>query len=69
MPLTYLNAGESRLIQRIAGKDDVQKHLASLGFVPGEKVTVVSTRGNDLIVQIRESRVAISESLAERIMV
>lgn len=69
MPLTYLRPGESRLILRIAGKDEQRAHLAAMGFVPGEKVTVLSTRGQDLIILIKDSRVALGQALAERIYV
>lgn len=69
MPLTYLRPGESRLILRIAGRDPQQAHLAALGFVPGEKVTLLATRGQDLIVLIRDSRIALGQALATRIHV
>lgn len=69
MPLNYLQPGESRLILRISGKDEVRAHLASLGFVPGEKLTVLSRRGTDLIVLIKGCRLALGQGMAERIFI
>ncbi len=69
MPLTYLRPGESRCILRIIGKDELRTRLAALGFVPGERVTLLSCRGKDLIIAIKDSRVALGQDLAERIIV
>lgn len=69
MPLTLLCLGESRCILRISGKDEVRARLKALGFVPGERVTVLSKRGKDLILAVKDSRVALGQDLAERIMV
>ena len=69
MPLTYLRPGESRLILRISGRDEQRARLAALGFVPGEKMTVLSVRGQDLIILIKDSRVALGQALAARIHV
>ena len=69
MPLTLAPLREVRLIKRIGGSDQVRTHLENLGFVPGTAVTVVSTIGGNLIVRVKDSRVAISRELANRIIV
>lgn len=69
MPLTMLKPGESRLIIRITGRDEVRARLAALGFVPGERVTVLSSMGGNLIIAVKDSRVALGMDLAKRIMV
>jgi ferrous iron transport protein A len=68
LPLSMAEAGEEVTIGKITGRDDVRQHLAEMGFVTGEKVTVVSKLGGNLIVQIKDSRVAIDRSMAGRIM-
>ena len=69
MPLEFANAGETNVIKRIGGGAEVRRHLAALGFVVGGTVTVLNSMGGDLIVGVRESRVAISREMARRIMV
>lgn len=69
MPLTYAAVGEENLIRKINGKPEIKKHLENLGFVVGGTVTVVSTIGGNLIVNVKESRVAVSKEMASRIMV
>lgn len=69
MPLTMAKAGETAAIRRITGKDEVRRHLAELGFVAGSDVTVVSEMGGNLIVQVKDSRVALDRAMANRIMV
>lgn len=69
MPLTLAAAGEETIIRKIGGNPEVKKHLADLGFVPGDTVMVVSALGGNVIVKVKESRVAISEEMARRIMV
>jgi len=61
--------GETVTIKKIAGKDEVRMHLAELGFVVGESVTVVSEIAGNLILQVKESRIALDKSMAMRIMV
>lgn len=68
MPLTMAKAGETVTIRKITGKDEVRQHLAELGFVVGEDVTVVSEIMGNLILQVKESRVALDKSMANRIM-
>lgn len=69
MPLTLVSAGSPQIIKRIGGKDETQRFLASLGFVTGSEVTVISEFDGNVIVNVKESRVAISKSMANRIMV
>ncbi len=69
MPLTLAAVGEENMIQRIGGKPEVRAHLENLGFVSGGTVTVISAMGGNLIVNVKESRVAVSRELAGRIMV
>lgn len=69
MPLTLASAGVPQTIKRIGGKDELQRFLASLGFIAGSEVTVISENNGNVIVNVKESRVAISKSMACRIMV
>ena len=69
MPLSMVGAGEENTIQRIGGKEETRKFLETLGFVVGVKVTVVSQTEGNLIVNIKESRVAIGKDMANKIMV
>lgn len=69
MPLTLASVGAENMIQRVGGNPAVKKHLEDMGFVAGGSVTVVSANGGNLIVSIKESRVAISREMANKIMV
>lgn len=69
MPLTMAKAGDTVTIQKITGKDEVRLHLAELGFVVGSQVTVVNEIAGNLIVQVKESRLALDKTMANRIMV
>ena len=69
MPLTMADLGETVTIRRITGKDELRLHLAELGFVVGETVTVVSRMGGNLIVQVKDSRIALDRNMANRILV
>ncbi|MGI5874446.1 MAG: FeoA family protein [Bacillota bacterium] len=69
MPLTMANAGEENTILRVGGSPDVRKHLESLGFVAGTNVTVISMISGNVIVSVKESRVAISREMAAKIMI
>ena len=69
MPLMLAELGEENIIKKVVGNPEVKKHLEDLGFVPGGTVTVVSTIGGNLIVSIKESRIAISKEMASKIMV
>ena len=69
MPLTLMSPGEDSIIQRIGGKPEVRQHLENLGFVVGGNVSVINTIGGNLIVNVKEARVAISREMAQKIMV
>lgn len=69
MPLSMLGEGESGKILQIRGKDDTRRFLENLGFVEGSKVSVVTKNAGNLIVNVKDTRVAIDKSMANRIMV
>ena len=69
MPLTLANAGEENTILKVGGSPEVKKHLEDLGFVAGGTVSIVSSLGGNVIVNVKEARVAISEEMARRIMI
>ena len=69
MPLTMAEPGETVTIRKITGKDEVRQHLAELGFVVDTAVTVVSKIAGNLILQVRDSRVALDKTMAMRIMI
>lgn len=69
MPLTMAKPGDTLTIRKITGKDEVRQHLAELGFVVGESITVVNVLGGNLILQVKESRIALDQTLACRILV
>ena len=69
MPLTLMSPGEDAIIQRIGGKPEVRQHLENLGFVVGGNVSVINTIGGNMIVNVKEARVAISREMAQKIMV
>ena len=69
MPLTMAKTGETVTIRKISGKDEVRQHLAELGFVVDSDVMVVSEIGGNLIVQVKDSRIALDKTMANRIMI
>ncbi len=69
MPLVYAQTGQTQIIKKIGGSPEVKKHLEDLGFNVGGAVSVVSSLGENLIVKVKESRVAVSDELARKIMV
>ena len=69
MPLILAAAGETNTIRKVSGNPEVKKHLEDLGFVVGGEVTVVSAIGGNLIVNVKESSIAISREMAGKIMV
>ena len=69
MPLTIAKTGETVMIRKISGKDEVRRFLARLGLVVDSQVTVVSRLGENLSIQVKDSRIALDRSLANRIMV
>ena len=69
MPLTLANIGEENIIRKIGGKPEIKKHLENLGFVAGGTVTVISSVAGNIIVNVKESRVAVSREMAQKIMI
>lgn len=69
MPLIMAKAGEDNSIKKVGGKEETRQFLAKLGFVPGARVTIISEIKGNVIVSIKESRVAISREMATKIMV
>ena len=69
MPLTLASVGEENRIRKIGGNPEVRKHLESLGFVAGGNVTVVAFMAGNMIVNVKEARVAISKEMAQKIMI
>ena len=69
MPLTLAAIGEENIIKRIGGSAEVRAHLQNLGFVPGAVVTVVSSLSGNLIVNVKNVRVAVSKEMAQKIMI
>ena len=69
MPLILANNGEENIIRKVGGNAEVKKHLEDMGFVAGGTVTVINTINGNLIVKVKESRVAISREMAGKIMI
>lgn len=69
MPLIYAIPGEVNVVKRIVGTQDERAKLEDMGFTPGALVTLVTSSGGDVIVCVKESRVAISREVAERILI
>ncbi|MBR1391773.1 MAG: ferrous iron transport protein A [Lachnospiraceae bacterium] len=69
MPLNLATIGEENIIKKVGGNPEVKKHLEDLGFVAGGSVEVLSSLGGNVIVRVKESRVAINDDLARRIMI
>lgn len=69
MPLTLANLGEENIIRKVGGSADTRKFLENLGFVAGGTVTVISKISGNVIVNVKDSRVALSKEMAQKIMV
>lgn len=69
MPLTFANRGEENMIKKVGGNPETRKFLENLGFVAGGMVTVVNTIGGNVIVNVKDSRVAVSQEMAAKIMI
>ena len=69
MPLIYADIGQENIIRKVGGNPAMKKHLEDLGFIPGSAVVLLSTLGGNAIVKVKESRIAISQEMAQRIMV
>ena len=69
MPLTMAKSGESVVIRKITGRDQIRQHLAELGLVVDETVTVVNEMAGNVILQVKDSRIALDKTMATRIMI
>jgi ferrous iron transport protein A len=69
MPLTLANTGEENIIRRVGGSPETRKFLENLGFVPGGTVTIINEINGNVIVSVKDSRVAVSKEMASKIMV
>lgn len=69
LPLTFAKEGDTVTIARVGGRDDVKKHLGDLGFVEGSKVRVITSHEGDLIVNLKESKLAITKEMAAKVMI
>lgn len=69
MPLSLLPQGDSAIILRVSGNPEVKKHLENLGFIAGSDVKVITKMGGNVIVQVKEARIAISEEMSRKIMI
>lgn len=69
MPLIFATIGEENTIKKIGGKAEIKKHLEHLGFVVGGNVRIITTLGGNILVNVKETRVAISKEMAQKIMV
>lgn len=69
MPLTMAKTGDTVTIRKITGKDEIRQHLAELGFVVDAEISVVSEIAGNLILQVKDSRVALDRTMANRIMI
>ena len=69
MPLTLAALGEEYIIKRIGGSAEIRAHLQNLGFVPGGTVTVITSLGGNLIVNVKDARIAVSKEMAQKIMI
>ena len=69
LPLTLADPGEDLIVKNVGGLPEVKKHLENLGFVVGSEIRIVTTMGGNIIVKVKEARVAISKEMAQKIMV
>ena len=69
MPLSMVGTGDMVTIMKIKGTDEVRPHLAELGFIPGEEISIVNQVSGNLIIQVKDSRVALDRSMANRIYI
>lgn len=69
LPLSFADSNEELIIKKVSGTPEVKKHLENLGFVPGSGITVMNRVAGNLIVKVKESRIALNEDMARKIMV
>ncbi|MBE5898767.1 MAG: ferrous iron transport protein A [Lachnospiraceae bacterium] len=69
MPLIYASPGEENIIKKVGGNPDVKRHLENLGLTPGGTATLVNVMGGNVIVKVKESRIAIDKEMAKKVMI
>ncbi len=69
IPLNYADPGEENIIKKVSGSPEIRRHLEDLGFTPGGSVSIISSIGGNVIVKVKESRIALDEALARRVMI
>ncbi|HAQ52112.1 MAG TPA: ferrous iron transport protein A [Lachnospiraceae bacterium] len=69
MPLIYASPGEENIIKKVGGNPEVKRHLENLGITPGGSATLISIMGGNVIVKVKESRIAINEEMARKVMI
>lgn len=69
MSLSMVSLGETKIIKELIGKDSVKKHLQSLGFIPGERVEILCENSGGIILLIKNTKIAINKSMANKIIV
>ena len=69
MPLVFAGIDEENIIKKVGGKPEIRKHLENLGFVAGSNIKIISSMGGNIIVSVKEARIAISEEMARKIMI
>lgn len=69
LPLTFVKTGDLAKVIKVNGKDNVKKHLADLGFIDGTIVNVISSHDGDIILNVKDSRLAVTREMADKIMI
>ena len=69
LPLTFVKTGDLAKVIKVNGRDNVKKHLADLGFVDGTIVNVISSHDGDIILNVKDSRLAVTKEMADKIMI
>ena len=69
MPLIYASPGEENIIKKVGGNPDVKRHLENLGLTPGGSATLINVMGGNVIVKVKESRIAIDKEMAKKVMI
>lgn len=69
MPIVYASPNEENVVKKVGGNPEVKRHLENLGLMPGANVTLINTMAGNVIVKVKESRVAISEEMARKVMI
>ena len=69
MPLVFAKNGETQIVKKIGGSEEVRRHLENLGFTVGGTVTIINSLAGNVIVNVKDSRIAINEDMARRIMI